>query len=33
MPFLEGETFYDWLTDYNGCESTTAYSYLSIILP
>ncbi len=33
MPFLEGETFYYWLTEYNGCESTTAYSYLSIILP
>ena len=33
MPFLEGEAFYYWLTEYNGCEPTTAYSYLSILLP
>ncbi len=32
-PFLEGRAFYRWLTEENGCESSTAHDYLYAILP
>ena len=31
--FAEGQLFYRWMTDDNACEITTAYNYLSAILP
>ncbi len=33
FPFIEGQTFYYWLIDDNACEPTTAYNYLSAVLP
>ncbi len=33
MPFVEGHVFSHWMTDDNACEPTTAYNYLSAILP
>ncbi|MBI5029002.1 MAG: site-specific integrase [Chloroflexi bacterium] len=33
MPFHEGNLFYHWVIDDNACETTTAYNYLSAILP
>ncbi len=33
LPFSEGQAFYRWLTDENGCEPITAHNYLHAILP
>ena len=33
MPFPEGQTFYHWIIEDNACEPTTAFNYLSAILP
>lgn len=32
MPFLEGQTFYAWVTGENACEPATAYNYLNAVL-
>lgn len=33
LPFPEGTAFYRWVIDDNACEPTTAYNYLSAVLP
>lgn len=32
LPFLEGQSFYVWLIDKNGCQPITAHTYLKAVL-